>query len=217
VRLAEQWSEIQGGLPQGWRSASVVLTLDDPEQADRAALVLGPAAPGRDGASFRIEVVREAQEVGTSAELLRRVLQRLDADGVTGRLELAGTAGGVRDDGASRDATSLAGQWRALMAALPPDWSHLLARVELGSSDYLDRAALLLAPANPTAEGARTLYFRAARRVGYGVAPQMAERCLARLDEEGIGGRLEIVHVVSESQPVATQGGPVWRVGGRVA
>jgi hypothetical protein len=42
----------------------------------------------------------------------------------------------------------------------------------------------------------------------------MARRCLARLDEEGIGGRLELLHALSASDPVATQG-PVWHLAGR--
>ncbi len=215
MRLAEQWAEIQGALPQGWRSVAVALELEDPADADRAALVLGSAAPVRDGARFRLEVMRESTGVGVGAELFRRVLRRLDEDGIGGRLEETGVeeAAGARPAGGS-----LAGQWRMLVEALPPDWSHALANLELGSSDYRDRAALLLSPANPAA-GAdpRSLVFRTARRVGYGVSADMAGRVLGRLDAEGIGGRVSITRVVSDSRPVATQGGPVWRLGGKVA
>ena len=42
----------------------------------------------------------------------------------------------------------------------------------------------------------------------------MARRCLERLDEEEIGGELEILRVLSDTDAVATQG-PVWRVGGK--
>ncbi len=214
MRLAEQWSEIQAGLPQGWRSVGLTLELDDPAEADRAALVLGSAAPVRDGARFRLEAVRESSGVGVGAELLGRVLLRLDADGIRGRLEETS----VEEAEAARpEGGSLAGQWRKLVEALPPDWSHALASLELGSSDYRDRAALLLSPANPSAgANPRTLVFRTARRVGYGISAEMAGRSLERLDHEGIGGRVSIDHVVSESRPVATQG-PVWRLGGRVA
>jgi hypothetical protein len=214
VRLAEQWSEIREGLPQGWRSAWLTLELDDSADADRAALLLGSAAPVRDGARFRLEAMRESSGVGVGAEVLRGVLRRLDADGVTGRLEETS----IEEAETARPAGgSLAGQWRKLVEALPPDWSHALASLELGSSDYRDRAALLLSPANPSA-GAdpRTLVFRTARRVGYGVSAEMAGRALERLDHEGIAGGVSIDHVVSESRPVATQG-PVWRLGGRVA
>jgi hypothetical protein len=217
VRLAEQWAEIQGGLPQDWRSVALSLELDDPDDADRAALVLGPAAPMREASRFRLEVMRESSGVGVSADLLRRVLRRLDEDGISGRLEVLG-APAEETATAPPEAGSLAGQWRMLVEALPSDWSHALANLELGSSDYRDRAALLLSPANPAAgDDPRSLVFRTARRVGYGVSAEMAGRSLGRLDAERIAGRVRITHVVSDSRPVATQGGPVWRLGGRVA
>ena len=54
-----------------------------------------------------------------------------------------------------------------------------------------------------------------ARTVGYGVAPGMARRCLERLDDEAITGRVsDRPDVVSDAHPVATQG-PVFRLGGR--
>ena len=56
--------------------------------------------------------------------------------------------------------------------------------------------------------------FRVARMFGYGAAPQMARRVLARLDEAGIAGSLEVLRVHSDTSPVLTQG-PVWREGGR--
>jgi hypothetical protein len=58
------------------------------------------------------------------------------------------------------------------------------------------------------------LRFRVARRFGYGASPGMARRCLERLDAEQITGELRVLHVMSDSKPVATQG-PVWYVGGR--
>ena len=102
-----------------------------------------------------------------------------------------------------------------LVDALPPDWSHALVHLTLDSSDYVDRAALLLAPANPQlVDGRSTLQIRAANRVGYGIAAEMLRRCLERLDHEAITGRIEIVQAVSDAHPVATQG-PVFRLGGR--
>jgi hypothetical protein len=41
----------------------------------------------------------------------------------------------------------------------------------------------------------------------------MVRRCLARLDEQGIRGTVRILRVLSDTQPVATQG-PVWNIGG---
>ncbi|MDQ3859153.1 MAG: hypothetical protein M3327_12040 [Actinomycetota bacterium] len=218
MRLAEQWSEILADLPRAWEAVSLSLALDEPEQARRAALVLGPAAPARRDSSFRIDVVREARPIGTSAALFRRVLHRLDDDGIGGQLSVL-TAGGAtdeeRDGEAITPARGLAGHWLALLEGLPPDWSHLLAQLDLDSSDFLERAALLIVPTNPARlPGSRSFRFRVARRVGYGVSPGMARRSCERLDQERITGRLSLVQVVSDARPVATQG-PVWRIGGR--
>jgi hypothetical protein len=58
------------------------------------------------------------------------------------------------------------------------------------------------------------LRFRAAHHFGYGVSPEMATRCFERCDTDGITGELQILRVLSDSNPVGTQG-PVWLVGGR--
>ena len=83
------------------------------------------------------------------------------------------------------------------------------------STDWLERAALLLAPANPARYGGKPAFrFRAARRFGYGVSPEMLRRCLERLDEARIRGELRILRVLSDTELVATQG-PVWYIEGR--
>ena len=58
------------------------------------------------------------------------------------------------------------------------------------------------------------LRFRVARRFGYGASPGMVHRCLERLDDEGIPGELRILRVLSDTDPVSTQG-PVWYVEGK--
>ena len=218
MRLAEQWSDILAGLPRGWETVSLSLALDEPDQAARAALVLGPAAPGRRDSSFRVDVVREARPVGTGAALFRRVLLRLDDEGIGGRLSVVSAGGAADEERAPADGAAvggLAGQWQALVDGIPPDWSHLLAQLDLDSSDFVERAALLMVPTNPSRlAGSRSFRFRVARRVGYGAAAGMTRRCCERLDRERITGRLSLVQVVSDARPVATQG-PVWRIGGR--
>ena len=220
MRLVEQWSEVLASLPRDWDAASLALTLDDPTAVERTALVLGPAAPVRSHGTFRLDVVRSAERSRTSAETVRRVLRRLDGDGIGGRLEVltattAEDAVEAASDGDSGETTAgFAGRWQALVDALPPDWSHALAQVDLDSTDFLDGAALRLSPTNPKAvDGERALRFRTARSVGYGVSPEMARRCFERLDRDRITGGVSIVRVVSEARPVATQG-PVWRMGG---
>jgi hypothetical protein len=216
VTLAEQWSEIAGRLPADSHSARVTLTVAEDERADQAALMLAPLSPGRTGSTFRLAVRRGADPA--------RVFRRLDDEGIRGRLDLvaaeeaAAVATVEVEPGPERGperARPVAAQWDELMARLPPDWSDVYAEVELESSDYLQRGALLLAPVNPAHYGGpTTLRFRAARVAGYGTAASMARRCLERLDEEGITGRLRILRVLSATRHAATQG-PVWRVGGR--
>ena len=120
----------------------------------------------------------------------------------------------TQPEAAPEDRT-LAAQWDARTANLPPDWSDMLAELALRSSDQLERASLLVSPTNPLRLGdSLVLRFRVARRFGYGVSAGMMRRSLARLDEERIPGVLRILRVLSDTDPVGTQG-PVWRVGGR--
>ncbi|HVY61352.1 MAG TPA: hypothetical protein VHF22_06845, partial [Planctomycetota bacterium] len=76
--------------------------------------------------------------------------------------------------------------------------------------------ALLLGPANPflVEHGRPAFRFRSAHTFGYGTAPVMTRRVLARLDEERIAGSLRLLHLRSDVHPVLTQG-PVWREDGR--
>jgi hypothetical protein len=98
---------------------------------------------------------------------------------------------------------------------LPGDWSDLLGEIELDSSDYLERAALCLSPINPRRHGARfALRFRCARVAGYGASPEMVRRCLERCDEIGVTGSVSVLRVLSDTQPVLTQG-PVWQISGQ--
>jgi hypothetical protein len=89
------------------------------------------------------------------------------------------------------------------------------AEVRFDSTDYIEGAALLLAPLNPArSDGPYALRFRCAHHFGYGAAPEMATRCFERCDEQGITGEVEILRALSDTNPVGTQG-PVWLVGGR--
>lgn len=216
MRLAEQWAEILAGLPRAWTLARLVLDVEDEAKAERASLVLGPASAGRAGpARFRVDVQRGGGLPGPTAEVIRRCLQRLDDEGVSGRLALVSAEAPAEEARAAHGRPPLAAQWKAVLERLPPDWSDLYAEVELDSTDFLDRGAVLLAPVNPARFGGpRGLRFRCAKSFGYGVAAGMAERCLERLDEEGITGRVRVVRVLSDTAPSMTQG-PVFRIRGR--
>jgi hypothetical protein len=217
VPLAERADEFLRGLPRGWDSARLDVTLEEPEDAERAALILASAAPGRSGSTFRLHVASGGGRAGATPEMVRRVLRRLDAEGIRARIKLAGYQAQAAEPAAAEPDRPglLAAQWDALAARLPSDWSDLYAEVELDSSDFLERGALLLAPVNPARYGkSATLRFRAARNKGYGVAAGMARRALERLDEEAITGRVRVLRVLSGTDLAATQG-PIWRIGGR--
>jgi hypothetical protein len=222
VALADRSTEILAGLPRGWRTARIDVTIEDPDEADRAAELLAPATPGRRGARFRLYVRGSGDGVGTSPELVRRVLGRLDEAGIRGRLVLVEHEPAAPEVPAEtladgRGPVLLAEAWDALVAGLPEDWSDLYVELEFDSSDFNDRGALLLAPCNPARSGGgdRTFRFRVARRFGYGASPGMARRCLERCDNEGITGDLRLVEVLSDTHPASTQG-PVFRIGGRL-
>jgi hypothetical protein len=220
VRLAEQWPYVEDELPDGWSVARLVIVFDTDADAARAATILGPLAPGRTGRTFRLTLHARGADAATP-DRLRRVLTRLDAQALEGRLDLVSADAEARDETGWRRPgrrPPLAVAWDELLARLPPDWSDLYAEVDLDSTDFLDRGALLLAPANPARYGGqKTLRFRAARRAGYGVAAEMARRCLERLDAEAITGTVRALRVLSDTDvPASTPSqGPVFRIGGR--
>jgi len=210
VKFVDQWKEIEAALPGGWSSAQLSLSVAEDADADRAALILASLAPGRLGPSFRLEVRPDRNPEG--------IFRRLDDEGTRGRVDLIGTDVAPAEPSVtvpSQMDAPLVRQWDALDADLPRDWSDLYAEIELSSSDFVQRAALLMAPLNPARYGAPSvLRFRTARRAGYGTAPAMARRCMERLDAERITGSLRALRVLSHTAHVSTQG-PVWRVGGR--
>ena len=212
VALVGQWWGIVRGLPEGWGEVRLRLTVQDEAQAARAAGLLGPANPARHGKVIWLYVSRLGG--GTGPELADRLLRRLHYERIDGELELVDVTQGAAKEPERRRPTFVE-EWDALLAALPADWSDLWAELELTSSDFLERGALLLAPVNPARAGERLAYrFRVARRFGYGASAEMTHRCLERLDEDGITGEVRILHALSDTKPVATQG-PVWYVGGK--
>jgi hypothetical protein len=210
VQFADQWQELEAALPEAWSSARLSLAVAEDDDADRVALILASLTPGRTGTSFRLQV--------TPGRNPEDVFRRLDRESIRGRIDLIGTDAGPVETPAveTRHAHApLARQWDELVRDLPPDWSEAYAEVELDSSDFLSRAALLLAPVNPSSHGGpAVLRFRSARQAGYGVAPEMARRCFERAGAESITGTVRVLRVISHSSHVSTQG-PVWRVGGR--
>jgi hypothetical protein len=211
VSLVEQYQELESRLPAEWADARFVLTVDERSQADRAASMLTAFQPGRVGNQVRFTVPRR----GGRREQARRMLERLDRERVKGTLELVTASEAAPEaDGARAAWPPAAAQWDGAVSALPVDWTDVYAQVELASSDFLDRGALLMAPLNPARySDAAGFRFRVGRS-GYGAAPEMARRCFERLDSEGIAARVEILRSLADTKPVMTQG-PVWYLDGR--
>jgi len=213
VSLVAQWRRIQSDLPAEWRDARLSLSVADESRLTRAAALLGPASPGRAGDDLLFATSRAGGAVGPDA--VRRLLGRLDDERIGGTLALLSAR--EREPVAPEPvaAPTLAAAWDAAVAGLPADWSDLLCELEVVSTDYLQRTALLLSPVNPTRDPDKVAFrFRVARRFGYGTSPQMTRRCLERVDEEGIRGRVGILRALSDTHNVATQG-PVWYVEGK--
>ena len=209
MSLVEQWKVVQSNLSPGWTGAQLRLTVE--EQPERAAAMLAPASAGRHGNVVTFGVGRGG--VGTSPDLVTRLLARLDDERIRGvlapvKVEEAAVSG------ARARRVPLGEQWEQAQASLPADWSDLYAELELDSSDYLERGALLVAPVNPARVKGRLAYrFRVARLFGYGASAEMTERCLQRLDGETITGSFRVLWALSDTKPVYTQG-PVWYSGG---
>jgi hypothetical protein len=212
VSLVDQWNTLETGLDPRWQDARLELRIDNAERVERALALLAPAGPGRSGNEIRFYVQRTASAIGPEA--VRRLLRRLDEEGILGTLALE------KSDAAPPahvvEPATVASAWDVVVATLPADWSDLLCEIDLTSTDYIDRAALLMAPLNPyqTDSGTPGFQFRVARTFGYGASPGMVRRCLTRLDHDGIPGEVRVLRALSDSHPVGTQG-PVWYVGGK--
>jgi hypothetical protein len=214
VRLAAQWAEIRAGLPSDFGEVRLRLKVPDESKAERAAALLAPLLAGRSGTEVRFVCSERAGP--QSEEIVSRLLDRLDREGIWGELEVVSRTEAQAREEAAVPPTSLAVQWETVLAELAPDWTDIVAEVELTSSDHLAPAALQMSPLNPVrVPGRLALGFRCSRSFGYGASEPMVRRCLERVEAAGIPGRVRIVRALSDTQPVQTQG-PVWYVGGQV-
>ena len=213
MQAAGQWKLIEDDLGADWVEANLVFGVEDRGTIGAAAAVLAPLSPGRSGTELRFQVRRE----GGGPDKVRNLVGRLDRKRIWGTLSLVGSqAADVAPVGTEpEDAMGLVESWDAALATLPPGWRDLLCELELASTDYLPRAALLGAPLNPTRNPREiALRFRVSSGLGYGTSPGMARRCLERIEADGITGRARVLNVLSETGNEATLG-PVWRVAGR--
>jgi hypothetical protein len=211
MKLVDQWAALEARLPRGWDEVRLTITAEETSALAKAAAVLGPLGPARVGDTLVLYVRRTG--AGGGPEAARRLFARLDRRRIW--CELSRDEVHEAEVREAPPAPSLAAAWDAELSRLPEDWSELLCRLEIHGSDLLPRAALLCAPINPTRDRDSVGFLFRAGRVGYGVSPVMARRCLARLDEEHITGSVTVLRVLSDTRPVASQGSS-WRVAGRV-
>lgn len=89
-----------------------------------------------------------------------------------------------------------------------PDWSDMLFELRLHDELRFDEARLAMAPAQLQRKaGERDLFtFRVSNGRGYGAFMPLAELCLAKLDEVGIEGELELIQVLHDVEHNLTQG-----------
>jgi len=152
MSLAAQWNTLGSELPAGWNRAELQLELRDRDSASRAASLLGPAQPFRAEATvLRLTAARDGTAV--SPDNLTRLLRRVDEGRIGGTLTIAGSEQAPAR--AERDLIPLAEAWERELAGLPADWSDLLCELELLSTDYIERAAVLCIQMNPRRDGKR--------------------------------------------------------------
>ncbi len=211
MSLVERWNRVEGSLEPGWTEATLSLEIGDPQARSRAASLLAPTGAGLSGDTLRFTV---STRRGVGPDGVRRLLKRIDGEGIAGRLELVTSAmTTVTEPEIAR--RTLSESWDAALAVLPADWSDLLVELELDSSADVDRGAVLCAPLNPgQLTGKPGFWFRCASHHGYGASAGMVGRCLDRLDDDGITGRVHIARVLSDVHPVGTQGA-VFSIGRR--
>jgi hypothetical protein len=203
VRLVEQWNRIESGLDPRWSDVRLRLRVGAQKSRQRAAALLGPAGPGFAGDAIRFYVARGGDGIGPEAA--RRLLGKIDAEGISGVLTVVSASEAEAAPVIAR--STLAAEWQAALEVLPSDWSDLVAELELDSSADVDRAAVFCAPLNPIQLTAKPGFrFRCASSHGYGASSGMVGRCLARLDEADITGRVRLTRFLSDVHPVGTQG-----------
>jgi hypothetical protein len=85
--LTEAWAEVVTTLPPDWSDLLCELELDSSDHLPRAALLGAPLNPSRnpDAIALRFRVSGK-QGYGVSPQMARRCFERMDAEGITGRI-----------------------------------------------------------------------------------------------------------------------------------
>ena len=89
--LANAWDDTVSRLAPGWSDLLCELELDSSDHVPRAALVGAPMNPTRNPEAIALRFrVSGRQGYGVSPGMARRCFERMDADGITGRILVLG-------------------------------------------------------------------------------------------------------------------------------
>ena len=87
--LADAWDDALSSLPPDWSDLLCELELDSSDHVPRAALLGAPMNPSRvpDASALRFRASGK-QGYGVSPQMARRCFERMDAEGITGRITI---------------------------------------------------------------------------------------------------------------------------------
>ena len=89
--LVNAWDDAVARLAPGWSDLLCELELDSTDHLPRAALLGAPMNPTRNPGAIALRFrVSGKQGYGVSPGMARRCFERMDADGITGRISLLG-------------------------------------------------------------------------------------------------------------------------------
>jgi hypothetical protein len=93
----------------------------------------------------------------------------------------------------------LAEDFQAIVASLPPDWTHLQFDLRIDDEERYIEAATLLAQVNAQGYGKHDWHWRilVAREFGHAAAAETVHGTLKVLDDVGIGGEMAVREVRS--------------------
>lgn len=98
--LTASWDAAIAGLPADWSDLYAELRLTSTDYVERASVLCVQCNPRRDGmrAALRFRAARE-RGYGVSPEMARRCLERCDAEGIEGSIEILRVVSGSRHVG----------------------------------------------------------------------------------------------------------------------
>lgn len=89
IRLTEAWDAVVATLPPDWSDVLGEIELDSSDHIPRAALLGAPMNPTRVPGELALRFRASGKQgYGVSTQMARRCLERMDAEGITGRLRV---------------------------------------------------------------------------------------------------------------------------------